>query len=351
MRFHEFARRTSSGKLPGGTRIKSTTVRSKYRSGARRIACAAVAALTMGLLTTPAGATTQKTAEKYYSDIATIFEDTNTIRKSVGKKALKYDARITVVAYDWSVALDKANALSHNPKYSQQIPSGWTRAGENVAFACGYGSKSASVIVQNWRKSPKHYTNLVGDFTSVGIGVYWDGRCMWATQNFGKYANVVSYSVPTSKGSSLISGKTGNTSSVAKGYVASSKTYYTQAESVRVKSAKVVSTAKSQSAAAQTLAKKKGAKATTKTHAAKAAKQYALAKADYGTTKRAAAKAKAAYVEAKELMKTSGTTNKVKAQRDRAKNFHAVAKKYYGYTKAHQAKVSHYRNLAVKAAQ
>jgi hypothetical protein len=197
--------------------------------------------------TSPAQAATQSQAQKHHNDIKTIFDGTNAIRKAASAPALKYDVRITVVSYDWSASMAQKNQMAHNPNYSKQIPSKWTRAGENVAYACGYGSKSAQVIVDNWKASPGHYSNLIGDFTSIGIGVYWDGNCMWATQNFGKYANAPAYTLPAKSGatSSLITTKSVDHSAKYKKEIAAAKKAAEAAEKSRKAAHKALATAKS----------------------------------------------------------------------------------------------------------
>ncbi|MEZ5190300.1 MAG: CAP domain-containing protein [Schumannella sp.] len=72
----------------------------------------------------------------------------------------------------------------HEPQPEPGVPDarGWKRAGENVASGYGY-----TKVVAAWVASPSHYANLVGDYTSIGIGYYEaDGRRYWA-QVFGKY--------------------------------------------------------------------------------------------------------------------------------------------------------------------
>lgn len=68
--------------------------------------------------------------------------------------------------------------MYHNPQYSTQIPAGWSRAAENVAS--GY---APSAVVNAWMNSPGHRANILGDFTTIGIG-YVNG---YATQVFAKY--------------------------------------------------------------------------------------------------------------------------------------------------------------------
>lgn len=119
-------------------------------------------------------------------DVQRIFNDTNAARTTNGLKPLVLDQAITTVAQNWSATQARENRMYHNPNYSKQIPAGWTRAAENVAY--GYSVES---VVNGWMNSPGHKANILGDYTSIGIGLAKDanGR-IYYTQVFGKYANV-----------------------------------------------------------------------------------------------------------------------------------------------------------------
>jgi uncharacterized protein YkwD len=113
---------------------------------------------------------------------AAVLADTNEVRYEAGRPALVRNAALEKVAMAWAFQQWKNGAMSHNPYYSTQIPSGWTRAGENVAKGYTYLQ-----VVDAWVASPSHYANLVRDYTSVGIGFYEaDGRRYWS-QVFATY--------------------------------------------------------------------------------------------------------------------------------------------------------------------
>lgn len=44
----------------------------------------------------------------------------------------------------------------------------YTFAGENIAW----GQNSAKAVMRTWMSSPPHKSNLLGDFTAIGIGAY-----------------------------------------------------------------------------------------------------------------------------------------------------------------------------------
>ena len=111
-----------------------------------------------------------------------VWEQTNQVRYAKGLKGLKRDYRLDKVAMAWAKKQWENGKMSHNPNYAKQIPSGWTRAGENVAAGYTY-----TQVVNAWVASPTHYANLVRDYTSIGIGFYEaNGKRYW-TQTFAKY--------------------------------------------------------------------------------------------------------------------------------------------------------------------
>ena len=107
------------------------------------------------------------------------------MRAEAGTTPLVRNAALDKVASDWAYQQWKNGAMSHNPNYSTQIPAGWSHAGENVASGYTYDT-----VVQAWVNSAEHYSNLVGDYTDLGIGYYEgpDGNRYWV-QEFAKYAS------------------------------------------------------------------------------------------------------------------------------------------------------------------
>jgi hypothetical protein len=112
----------------------------------------------------------------------------NQERTSRGLRALIFDMQIRDVARAWSDQMASSGNFVHNPNYSQQIPAGWSRAGENIAWGSGT-SATVAVLHQALMDSPGHRANILGDFTRVGVGVTVSGGKMWVTEDFGKYAN------------------------------------------------------------------------------------------------------------------------------------------------------------------
>jgi len=119
------------------------------------------------------------------AQIQRVLDDTNAIRAENGLAPLALNPSISAVSQAWSAKQAKADSMSHNPSYSSQIPSGWTKAAENVAAGYSYDT----VVTQGWANSAGHRKNMLGDFTDIGIGIAKaaDGTTYF-TQNFAKYA-------------------------------------------------------------------------------------------------------------------------------------------------------------------
>ncbi len=120
------------------------------------------------------------------ADATTLYTLVNKSRQSAGLPALARDSRLDAVAQAWTAKMAGSATLGHNPSYSSQIPSGWTRAGENV----GYDYSDANLHTA-WMSSDGHKRNILGGYTSVGIGYVRDasGR-IWGTQVFATYPGV-----------------------------------------------------------------------------------------------------------------------------------------------------------------
>jgi hypothetical protein len=156
----------------------------------RRLAAIVLAALVVGTTATaltvaappaPAAAATQ---QETAAAIQRIIDDTNAVRAEVGLAPLRHSTAIDAVAQRWTEQQLANNAMSHNPDYAAQMPAGWRRAGENVAYGYSYDT-----VVAAWKASPGHYQNMVGDFTDIGVGYVDVNGKRFYTQNFGNYAS------------------------------------------------------------------------------------------------------------------------------------------------------------------
>ncbi|WP_405371753.1 MULTISPECIES: CAP domain-containing protein [unclassified Microbacterium] len=152
----------------------------------RHLAVTATAALLLALV--PAGAasaapSTSCTSMTQAAVQKKVLTDVNAARKKAGKPALKATASMNKVAVAWSAKQASAKRMSHNPKYSSQIPAGWRAAAENVAY--GY---TPAKVTPAWMKSAGHKKNILGAYNRIGIGVACGSNGQpYYTQVFGSY--------------------------------------------------------------------------------------------------------------------------------------------------------------------
>ncbi len=113
---------------------------------------------------------------------ARIHADTNAHRSSNGRAPLVRNAQMDAVAAAWSDVQCNRGEMGHNPRFAQQIPSGWSAAAENVARGYSYDR-----VVAAWIGSPGHNANLLGSYTHIGIGYCERNGDRYYTQVFARY--------------------------------------------------------------------------------------------------------------------------------------------------------------------
>jgi len=122
-------------------------------------------------------------------DAANIYNSTNSARQNNGLNGLTRNGSLDSVAYNWAVSMSQNNNFAHNPSTGSQIPSGWSKWGENIAWVMG---SSSSAMFDNWMNSSGHYANIMGDFTDIGVAYYTDSSGKsWGVQVFAKYSPAV----------------------------------------------------------------------------------------------------------------------------------------------------------------
>lgn len=120
----------------------------------------------------------------------------NQARRSAGLQPLKEHSGLASVAQKWSQTMASDQNLRHNPNFSNQIPSGWRVAGENVGYATinpltPY--ETAKTLFDAWMASQHHRENILEPrYTHVGHGWAWSTKAgyypfAWGTQNFAQY--------------------------------------------------------------------------------------------------------------------------------------------------------------------
>jgi hypothetical protein len=109
----------------------------------------------------------------------------NVSRANGGLEQLQVDNRLTQYARGHSRRMAADNDLRHSTSGQlTSIVSGWTQVGENV----GRG-QSASSLHSALMNSPSHRANIMGDYDSVGVGVYVSDGTVWVTQIFIRWSN------------------------------------------------------------------------------------------------------------------------------------------------------------------
>jgi hypothetical protein len=145
----------------------------------RRVRATIAVAILVGFGLTSVGVTSASASEA-----DTIAALVNQARASAGLPGLIHNPSMDSVALQWANQMGAANSMTHNPDYSTQIPSGWSRAGENVAM----GQPTPSEMHTAWMNSAGHRANILGDFTDIGIAFVTVNGTTWGVEDFGKYA-------------------------------------------------------------------------------------------------------------------------------------------------------------------
>lgn len=145
----------------------------------RRVRASIAVAILVGFGLTSVGVTSASASEA-----DTIAALVNQARASAGLPGLIHNPSMDSVALQWANQMGAANSMTHNPDYSTQIPSGWSRAGENVAM----GQPTPSEMHTAWMNSAGHRANILGDFTDIGVAFVTVNGTTWGVEDFGKYA-------------------------------------------------------------------------------------------------------------------------------------------------------------------
>ncbi|WP_341952956.1 cell wall-binding repeat-containing protein [Salinibacterium sp. TMP30] len=122
----------------------------------------------------------------------TILSLVNQARAAEGLGPLKLNAAMSSVSTAWANKMASNGSMTHNPYFSSQIPSGWSKAAENVAR----GFSSPTAVHNGWMNSSGHRANILGDYTDIGIAFVTSGGTTWAVENFGKYGASVPAPAP-----------------------------------------------------------------------------------------------------------------------------------------------------------
>lgn len=158
--------------------------RSVIHASLWRLAAAAVAVFALTVGTARASAVTVASAE------AQLFTLLNNARGAEGRAALARDPGLDGLAREWSTQMAATDDFSHRPDLAARIAQieplrrSWA---ENIAWRSAGGALADSdvtLVHTGLMNSPNHYTNIMGNFNRVGVGVHLVGREIWVTFNF-----------------------------------------------------------------------------------------------------------------------------------------------------------------------
>ncbi|EJW19835.1 CAP domain-containing protein [Paenibacillus alvei] len=117
-----------------------------------------------------------------------VFDLANAVRVRNGEKPLQWNDKIAGTARKHSGDMGRRNFFDHNnpdgkSPFDRIKADGivYKSAGENIAA----GQTSAIFVHENWMNSKGHRANILGGFSSIGVGVYFGGPSkVYYTQNF-----------------------------------------------------------------------------------------------------------------------------------------------------------------------
>ncbi len=97
----------------------------------------------------------------------------NREREAVGAHRLAWNDPIAGVSESWAGVMLSQGRLYHNPTYSDQYPSGWSAAAENIAQNYwNPGADAAAALMDQWMNSSGHKANILNPrFTHIGVGL------------------------------------------------------------------------------------------------------------------------------------------------------------------------------------
>ena len=107
----------------------------------------------------------------------------NSDRVANGLQPVIRNSALDTVAANWAARMGADRVMAHNPSFFTEIPAGWTRAGENVA----YGFQTGAATHAGWMASAGHRANILGNFTDVGIAFITANGSTWSVEVFAAY--------------------------------------------------------------------------------------------------------------------------------------------------------------------
>lgn len=111
----------------------------------------------------------------------------NAERSAVGLNALTMSGSLQTYARDHSADMAASGGIFHSTdaQLTAAAGSGWTRLGENV----GRGG-TVDALHTAFMNSSGHKANILGDYTTIGIGTVVEGGDIYVTVVFVKYGSM-----------------------------------------------------------------------------------------------------------------------------------------------------------------
>jgi uncharacterized protein YkwD len=117
-----------------------------------------------------------------------VYDSTNELRAYLGLNRLRWDQQLSCDAVLHSAVMNYTNTLSHTDLSAlihDPYHQGYSGLGENVLV--GPTSLTGQTIADAFAASPGHLANVLGSWTSVGMGiVYGTIGQLWVTVIFGR---------------------------------------------------------------------------------------------------------------------------------------------------------------------
>ena len=126
---------------------------------------------------------------------AQIIAQTNAIRRSAGRSALKQSPELMRAAQDYAGKLAAAGKLSHSlggadpGKRARAAGFNWRAIGENIVVGSARGSEEqiAASLIKQWMDSNGHRKNILATkYNFIGVGVFQNNGRAYGVQIFGK---------------------------------------------------------------------------------------------------------------------------------------------------------------------
>lgn len=113
-----------------------------------------------------------------------LLDEHNQTRMRANKKPLVINELLTKAALNHAIWMATNNSMSHDGENGsgpldrvRSVGYNPSKVGENIAM----GYPDIATVMSGWRKSPGHYSNIIGDYKEVGFGVVSRGnRLFWA---------------------------------------------------------------------------------------------------------------------------------------------------------------------------